>query len=195
MARRLPYVLGLLILALLIAGPLAYATYRKHDQRNFRVVRAGVLYRSGQVTLHGLKRIVRDHAIKTVVTLRDARNPGDPPPDHEEETWCKAAGLTYYRLTPAAWSAGDGSVPAAKNVRRFREIVKDAANYPILVHCFAGRHRTGAYCAIYRMEQERWSNEEAIEDMVTNGYDLLDEHEDLREYLRQYRPTWRQETP
>ena len=41
-------------------------------------------------------------------------------------------------------------------------VMADPGNYPVLVHCFAGIHRTGAYCAVYRMEFERWDNADAM---------------------------------
>jgi protein tyrosine/serine phosphatase len=38
----------------------------------------------------------------------------------------------------------------------------DPANHPVLVHCFAGVHRTGAHIAIYRMVHDRWPNAKAL---------------------------------
>ncbi|HYV34208.1 MAG TPA: hypothetical protein VE988_00805, partial [Gemmataceae bacterium] len=64
MPRWLQYAFAVCIAALIIGGPLAYARNRHHTARNFHVVREGVLYRSGQMSLDGLKRIVRDYRIK-----------------------------------------------------------------------------------------------------------------------------------
>ena len=60
-------------------------------------------------------------------------------------------------------------------------------NYPVLIHCFAGIHRTGAFCAIYRMEYEGWTNAEAIEELRACGYSNLDDEWDILGYLEQYR--------
>jgi protein tyrosine/serine phosphatase len=57
----------------------------------------------------------------------------------------------------------------------------------VLVHCCAGVHRTGAYCAIYRMEFEGWTNAEALAEMKALGYSNLDEEWDIRGYLESYR--------
>jgi tyrosine-protein phosphatase SIW14 len=190
--RALACAFGLLIAALLVAGPWWYYSYRTTAVRNLHEVRAGVLYRSGQLTLPGLKHVIQEYGIKTVVSLRDSRkHPDQPPPDAPEEQFCADNFIRYYRLPPVAWSAADGSVPAAASVRQFVEVMRDPANYPVLVHCFAGVHRTGAFCAVYRMEVEHWSNEEALAEMVRCGYDILDEHQDLRSYLVNYRPNWR----
>jgi tyrosine-protein phosphatase SIW14 len=191
MSRYLPYLFSALIVGLLVGGPLAYSNYRHAALRHFRVVEDGVLYRSGQLTLPGLKRLIHDYGIKTVVTLRDAARAEVPPPDLEEETFCKGQEMNYLRVTPQTWWASDGSVPAEKGVKDFLAVMSDPANYPVLVHCFAGIHRTGAFCAVYRMEFHHWSNERAIAEVVAQGYSNLDEELDLLTYLEQYRPAWK----
>ena len=55
MPQSLRVVFGLSIAALLIGGPLWYFSYHGHCFRNFRVVEEGVLYRSGQLNVAGLK--------------------------------------------------------------------------------------------------------------------------------------------
>src|ERR1700693_3524013 len=55
MPRPLSYVFALLIFALLIGGPVGYAYYQQRQFRNFHEVKSGVLYRSGQLPLSGLK--------------------------------------------------------------------------------------------------------------------------------------------
>jgi tyrosine-protein phosphatase SIW14 len=185
--------LVLLIVAVLVGGPWWYWSYQGARFRNFHEVREGVLFRSGQMPLDGLKRAILDNGIKTVVTLRDSRrHPDQPPPDSEEEQWCRDNYVNYFRLPPVAWSAEDGSIPAEQSVRQFVEVMRNPANYPVLIHCLAGIHRTGAFCAVYRMEIEHWSNAEAVEEMVQMGYDNIEEHEDLRNYLENYQPSWRQ---
>jgi tyrosine-protein phosphatase SIW14 len=174
---------------LVVGGPLGYAWFQKPQQRGFRVVRDGVLYRSGQMTLFGLKQALRDYGIKTIVTLRTAREPGESHPAMDEEKYCREQEYNYYRLHMKSWVKENGKAPVDESVRQFLEIMSDPDNYPVLVHCFAGKHRTGAYCAIYRMEFEHRSKEEAIEEMIANGYDLFEEHMDVQTYLREYRPT------
>jgi tyrosine-protein phosphatase SIW14 len=188
MPRFLRCLFALLIVAVIVGAPWGYALYQHNRLRNFHVVRDGVLYRSGQMTLVGLKRIIHDYGIKTVITLRDAHCPGDEPPDKDEETHCIKEGLKYFRIPPRPWSAEDGSVPAEKGVQVFRQVMSDPKNYPVLVHCFAGIHRTGAKCAIYRMDFEGWSNARAIAEMRDHGYSIFDEHLDIADYLETYRP-------
>src|SRR5438270_3027165 len=118
MPRLLHYTLILLTATLLIAGPLGYASYRHAQLRNFRVVRDGVLYRSGQMSVDGLKRVVHDYGIKTVITLRDAYQPGEPVPAQEEEAYCRDQEINYYRIPPRNWWAVDGPPPVEEGVRK-----------------------------------------------------------------------------
>jgi protein tyrosine/serine phosphatase len=170
----------------LVGGPLWYALQREKHFRNFRVVEPGVLYRSGQLSLTGLKQVIHDYGIKTVVTLRDAARPGDRPPDWKEEAYCKRMELNYVRLPPREWSAADDAIPAEQSVARFREIMDEPKNYPVLVHCFRGVHRSGAYSAIFRMEYQGWSNAAAIREMIDHGYYTISDDKDLLGYLQNY---------
>jgi len=192
MARYHSYLLGTALTILLVAGPVGYSWYWQGRIRNFRTVRDDVLYRSGQLSLDGLKRIIHDYGIRTVITLRDAALPGNPPPDRVEEEYCKAQEIHYVRIPPRTWWAADGSVPAEKGIRRFLRVMDDPQNYPVLIHCFAGIHRSGAFCAVYRMEYQHWSNAQAIAEMKTCGYSHLDDEWDVLGYIEQYRPWPRQ---
>jgi protein tyrosine/serine phosphatase len=190
MPRLLARVFGWCIALLLVIGPYSYYRYRQATIRAFHVVQDGVLYRSGQMSLDGLKRVIHDYGIKTIVTLRDATRPGDGPPDLEEERYCKAEELNYVRIPPQPWWASDGTVPAEQGVERFRALMNDPANYPVLVHCFGGIHRSGAFCAVYRMEHDHWTNAQAIAEMRAYGYRNIEDEYDLLGYLEKYRPTW-----
>jgi protein tyrosine/serine phosphatase len=186
MARKIQVALGTLVVVVLIAGPVGFAFHEQAQTRHFRVVRPGVLYRSGQMTRDGLKRIVNDYGIKTVISLRD----GTTAADQAEEEFCQNMEINFIRIMPNQWGDVGGSVPVEKGVQTFRATLNDPRNYPVLVHCFAGIHRTGAYCAIYRMEFEHWTNAQAIAEMKSCGYGNLEEELDILGYLEQYRPTW-----
>src|SRR5438876_101324 len=108
MSRFVPYLLGGLVAAALAGGPLAYHAYNARHFRNFHTVRPGVLYRSGQLSPWGLKRVVHDHGIRTVISLRDSDVPGQAPPDLAEEAFCRAEGIAHHRFTPRVWWSADG---------------------------------------------------------------------------------------
>jgi tyrosine-protein phosphatase SIW14 len=181
--------LGIVILFLIVGGPVAYSAMRQKYIRNFRVVQDGVLYRSGQNSPAGLKRLLDEYQIKTVISLRYAEDPSkELPPDHQEELYCQSRGVKYVRIRTHRWESDDGSpAPAWQNVNQFFQVMDDRSNYPVLIHCFAGMHRTGAHCALFRMEYQNWSNEDAIEEMRRLGYENIDTEPDVRGFLESYR--------
>lgn len=175
------------VAALVVAVPLLYSAHRQVYMRNFRIVEDGVLYRSGQMTPAGFERALHEYGIKTVVTLRTVRDPHRPYPDEWENEVCKARQLKHVRIIPRVWGADErGEIPAEESVRQFLEVMDRPENYPVLVHCFAGIHRTGTMCAIFRMEYHRWSPDRAISEMQVYGFDPEDMHEHIEGYLRRY---------
>ncbi len=189
MASRWQIVLGLSAASVVVATPLLYSSHRHAHMRNIRVVEEGVLYRSAQLSPEGLDRIIREKAIKTVVTLRAARKKGEPDPDAWEEAFCTTRGLRHVRIPPRVWGASEsGEIPAEETIAEFLAVMDDKKNYPVLVHCFAGIHRTGTMCAIFRMEFNHWPNYQAVEEMRLCGFDPLDMQEHIAGYLMQYRP-------
>lgn len=192
MSRIVQLLFALGITSTVVATPLWYRSHQRQQYRNFRTVKPGVLYRSGQLTRDGLKRMIHEHGIRTVITLRAADDPDALPPDWEEEEFCRKEELYHYRLRPQCWWAPEGPAPAWDNVRKFLEILDDPKHHPILVHCFAGSHRTGAYCAIFRMEYDHWDNDEALNEVFNAGYDHLYQEEDVLGFLQSYQPRWRQ---
>ena len=94
--------------------------------------------------------------------------------------------VKFVRIPPRAWWASDGSIPAEIGLAEFRNVMANEDNYPVLVHCFAGIHRTGAFCAVRRMDHDGWSNQDAIQEMKSLGYTV--EHMDVLPFLRRYHP-------
>lgn len=185
MPRSLQLAFSLVIATLLVGGPLWYKREYERHFRNLHVVQEGVLYRSAQLDVDGLKRLAHDYGIRTIISLRD----GDAAADQAEAAWAGKNGINHVRIPPRPWSAADGTVPAEQGLAVFRRVMADPANHPVLIHCFAGIHRTGTYCAVYRMESQRWTNSQAIAELRSLGYATLDGDADVRAFLEQYRPT------
>ena len=131
------------------------------------------LYRGGQPSADGIAWL-KSMGIKTVLNLRHYH--GDT-----EKRQVESAGLRYERI-----ALGSSDAPRAEQVARFLEIVRDPSLRPLYVHCKHGVDRTGAMMAVYRMEEEGWSNPEAFAEM-----EFFDAHriwQDLRNFVRAYRP-------
>src|SRR6266498_2497931 len=131
-------VFGSLIAFFMIAAPISYKRWHDRDYRNFHVVQDGVLYRSGQLPLPRLQHLVSQHGFRTIISLRD----GQKTADEDEEKWVTAKALKFVRIPYRQWYPdASGKPPADESVKTFREVLDDPANYPVLVHCFAGIHR------------------------------------------------------
>jgi protein tyrosine phosphatase (PTP) superfamily phosphohydrolase (DUF442 family) len=184
MPRTLRFLFACGIAALVVGVPWWYKNAYDRHYRNFHIIEDGVLYRSAQLDLDGLKRIVNQYGIRTIVCLRD----GETADDRDEAAWATRAGLRHVRIPPRPWGTDSGPAPAEQCLGVFRRVMQDRANLPVLVHCFAGIHRTGAFCAVYRMDFQGWSNRDAIAELRTMGYTTLDDDVDILSFLQLYRP-------
>jgi protein tyrosine phosphatase (PTP) superfamily phosphohydrolase (DUF442 family) len=108
--------------------------------------------RSAQPSNAQLKAL-KDQNFSTIVNLREV---------HTQAEYAASLGLNYYTLPI------QNVQPSPDKVELFLEILSDESNYPILIHCGQGIHRTGVMSAIYRIEMQNWSNEQAAEEMVSN---------------------------
>jgi tyrosine-protein phosphatase SIW14 len=170
----------------LIGVPYWYAKEQRARSRNFRVVTPDVLYRCGQLSKGGIERIIFDYGIRTVISLR--AHDGKEHPSRWEERYCAEEGVVFVRIPIRNHHDQDGAGAAfAEASVEFNRVLSNPVNYPrpILLHCFAGMHRTGALAAVYRMEFEHWSNDEALAEMEECGYTELEE--DIGEFLWGYR--------
>lgn len=175
--------------AVIVAVPVGFTSHRNTHIRNLRVVEEGVLYRSGQLSPAGLERVVLEKGIRSVVSLRSAGRKSETDPDAWEEDFCAARHMGYFRIVPRSWWENDqGEVPAKEMVKEFLDVMDEPKNYPVLVHCFAGIHRTGTMCAVFRMEYQRWPVDRAMEEMHHCGFRRTDLKPDIEGYLRTYRP-------
>jgi protein tyrosine/serine phosphatase len=91
--------------------------------------------------------------VKTVIDLQTDF-------DRDEPRLVEAAGMRYERIPMTASRA-----PSPEDVERFLRLVNDPANQPVYVHCAAGRHRTGAMTAVYRMTKDGWTADQAYAEM------------------------------
>ena len=193
MARFLALLGVVAVVVVVVGGPAAYLVRRNTHQRNFRVVEDGKLYRSGQLPADVLGRVIDEYGIRTVVSLRFSDRDEGVPPDADEERSCRQRGLNYVRIRPKVWRGTPS--PAEESVGQFLDVVSKPENRPILVHCFAGVHRTGAYCAVYRMEFQGWTNADALRELKSWGYVNLDAEEDVSGFLESYSPRSKRDKP
>ncbi len=118
-----------------VAGISAFSSCTLYS--NFHTVDEGKFYRSGQMNKFSFVSNVNDYHIKSVINLRH--------PDKylvkSEKKWCEDLGLNYYNIPMSRGFSKD-------RILEVIEILKNAEK-PILVHCQAGKDRTGIISAIY----------------------------------------------
>ena len=181
--KYLGWVVVLSLILLAAAAPVVIAVREQRAVRHFAAVTPGVLYRSAQLPVEGLKRVVHDHGIRTVICIRD-----ESATVEAERAWCQRNEVEFTRMPARNWDGVPGASRIDPCLRAFLDVVRDPERQPVLVHCFAGVHRTGGYVAVYRMEVEGWSNRDAVEEMRAMGYDRIDTDLDIRQYIDTYRP-------
>jgi tyrosine-protein phosphatase SIW14 len=177
MKRRTKIIAALTVVILMAGG--AYYYFIQVALPNFHTTREGVLYRSGQPRGLGLE-FVKLYGIRTLINLRKPNSKGTP----DEKAFAAENGLRFYNF-----SIGSSTAEIDKAVKRFLAIVADKSNWPVLLHCSRGTERSGVLSAIYRIEHDRWSNEDALEETYRLG--LERGHMPIPEnYIKNYRPSW-----
>ena len=131
------------------------------------------LYRGGQPDAEGIAWL-KSIGVKTIVNLRHYH--GDT-----EKRRVEAAGMRYERIKLASSDA-----PQSEQVARFLTLVRDPSLRPLYVHCLHGVDRTGTMMAVYRMEEEGWSNQDAFAEM--RYFDANRMWRDLRKFVKTYKP-------
>jgi tyrosine-protein phosphatase SIW14 len=132
------------------------------------------LYRGGQPSADGVAWL-KSLGVKSVINLRHYH--GDT-----EKRRVESAGLRYERIKLESSDA-----PEPEQVARFLELVRDPSLRPLYVHCLHGVDRTGAMMAVYRMEEQGWSNQDAFAEMQYFFAHRM--WRDLRAFVKTYKPS------
>ncbi len=170
--------LGLIGLVVFIIGVVPITFYRMvyNHSRRLREVVPGRVYRSGQLTVPGFADAVATLGIRTFINLQD----DFPDPDISQSFWskrtvkesdlCRQLHVRYVLIEPDLVSRALTSERRPAAIERFLELMDDPANYPVLIHCKAGLHRTGVLAAVYRMEYQGWTRQEAYDELRDHGF-------------------------
>jgi len=141
-----------------------------------------ILVRSGQPTQETLGRLHARHGIRTVVNLR-GEHPGKGWWE-EERRGVASIGARWVQL-----QTGGREAPPPETVAAFLDLIEEPEARPVLLHCESGIHRTGMLVALYRIQYQAWSAEEAITEMRRQGFRLGGrDRSAIEQYLREYRP-------
>jgi protein tyrosine/serine phosphatase len=172
-----------LLIALLVLPPAAsIAGARLHERltypRRFAEVLPGAIYRAGQPNAAHLDRLVADKAIRTVVNLTQPR---DTPEETLIRTTLQRLGVRHIRIP----MPGDGR-GRFEDLDIAADALADTAAWPLLFHCAAGKQRSNATLAAYRLRRCGWTIDQALAELESrHDLDRVAEA-DLCDHLRRY---------
>lgn len=142
-----------------------------------------ILMRSGQPTGSELRQLRATYGIKTVINLRGQEDGRRWFEDEREGVTAIGARWVHIRMSGS-------QPPPPKFVETFFDIVEDPDNWPVLVHCWGGVHRTGTLSALYRIQHQGWSNERAVAELESFWFDWTKrDRSKLKAFVANYRPT------
>lgn len=170
--------------------------YDDHENlKRLQVVRPGVFYRLGQPSESGLRELIGKHGVRTVVStqlfdirLKKGMFDFGLPDGEKESTFVRSLGAR-----PIQWPMGEEACwpwPTPWQFEAFFDLIDDPSNQPVAVHCAGGRHRTGTWSALFRLEYDRWPVDQVLAEMYSFKFgepDPVHEH-NLRTYLPRPRP-------
>lgn len=152
-------VIIILIIGLAIFGKSYVYDYKINH--NLEIITEGKVYKSGVIPPDEIPDYVKKYKIKSIIDLRfpgtgdEVNNPEIPTElTAEKDAISKIPGVNYF-------NNGSDQVPTQKNLDYFFEIMDNPANYPVLIHCYHGVGRAELYSALYRIEYENWTNDDA----------------------------------
>ena len=110
------------------------------------------LYRGAQPTAEGYVEL-KKMGVKTVINLRKSSHRDDFRGELEP------LGLRCVAIPSR------GANPADEEIVKALKILRDPENQPAFVHCKRGKDRTGCVVAVYRMVEQGWRVEEAVDEL------------------------------
>lgn len=123
---------------------------------NFAVVAPGIYRSSYPSDPHYTK--LADLELKTIVTLVP-----EPLP-FSYANFISSNGISHHHI-PILANKDENKYTEAATVNKIMELLLDRENYPILIHCNKGKHRTGCMTACFR-KITGWTDEACISEYV-----------------------------
>ena len=134
-----------------------------------------VLYRGAQPSEQGLSEL-KKLGISTIVDLRGE--------DREKIKWerkhAESLGMRFVNIPVSGWSP-----PTDGQVVQFLSLFHSDSTQKIFVHCRFGDDRTGVFVATYRMAFEKWTANQAMNEMYFFGFNGL-WHPVMKSFIREF---------
>jgi protein tyrosine/serine phosphatase len=207
MGAAVRVILIVAVVTLVVGVPFLDARVEYAHHKRLREVEPGKLYRSGQLTVEGFRDAVTRLGIRTIVNCQNELPGEDVFADPRvalsfwdrhtirESALCTDLGVKYLHLEPDLCSNRADPHARPKVIGEFLKIMDERQNWPVLLHCKAGLHRTGVLAAVYRMEYQDWDATAAIAELKAHGFGdvaCTAANDYIQQYVLDYRPRKRE---
>lgn len=133
------------------------------------------LYRGAQPREEGFAEL-KKLGITTILDLRGE--------DLGKRAWerqrAEALGMHFELIRASGWTP-----PSDEQMAQFLSLVAKRPREKIFMHCWLGDDRTGVFVAAYRMAFEKWTPEEAIDEMYFFHFKGF-WHPAMKKYIREF---------
>jgi protein tyrosine/serine phosphatase len=123
---------------------------------NFSEVVKGKIYRSGEPALWEYEGFAKKYGIKTIINMQT-----DMVAVEAEIAEAAKHGIKVISLPIVGYL-----YPTDKDISKIYKELTDKKNYPVLIHCYHGRDRTGLLVGFYRVFKQNWGVEQAYSEML-----------------------------
>jgi uncharacterized protein (TIGR01244 family) len=173
MSKQLSKFIAAVLLSVSVACSGCAQTETTYDELpNFHQINEH-LYRGGQPKAGGIERLAQ-LGIKTIVDLR-----ADDDRARAEEQEARSAGLSFFNIPMKNLGR-----PTDEQIQRVLAIIDLPDNQPVFVHCRRGADRTGTVSAVYRIEHDGWTSEQAKKEAESYGMRFW--QLGMKNYIRDY---------
>lgn len=138
------------------SGPLSSVIHR---QFNFHIVEPGI-WRSSQPNEVSIRRM-KKYGLKTIINLKTSKEV-----NNWERLLAEESGINYYHFPMDC-----DHIPDEQTLKEIVDLMHDLANQPVLVHCQAGKDRTGLIIAFYKMKFSQEKFNDIYNELLMYGYD------------------------
>lgn len=157
---------------------------------NFDVVVPGILYRSAQPSADDIDQYVKAYKIRTILNLRNEIQTQEK----YQELWkglcakvqqwaLKGAPVSMINIPLDNMTIIDPNI--LQKILEIIENIKDGVAAPALIHCESGSGRTGLVCALYRIEAEEATLEQALDELDPYSYFHIEElYPNVKHFVR-----------
>lgn len=119
------------------------------------------LWRGAQPDAQGFEQLA-NAGVKTVINLRH---------DHDDYPALQDTKLHYLWIPMRAFRPQEDEVIVF--LSGLRRVLADPNRWPVYVHCAEGRDRTGYAIAAYRIVEQQWDPQSAIQEMFDHRFNTI----------------------